>query len=113
MNFKLSQNKIILLVIAVSAVLAAWFLVIAPKWHINIENKIKAANYCEIDSDCAGDYFKGLTCGSYINKKELESINKEINLYHLTTFDYTGCMGGVLSTTPVCENKKCIGAIGD
>lgn len=110
---KFSKNKIILLVFAVLSVLAVWFLVITPKWRINIINNIEKVNYCDISSDCEVDYFGGLICGGYVNKNEKNNIDKEIKLYKLLSFDYAGCMGGILSSTPKCENKKCVGFVAD
>lgn len=108
-KFNLSRNKIILLFTVLFVVPIVWFLVIAPLWMVSIVGDIKKANYCEIDTDCAKDYFDGLTCGSYVNKNEIRNIYDNLKLYHLLSFDYSGCMGGALSITPVCENKKCVG----
>lgn len=107
-----SKVKIILLFTILFIAPVIWFSIVIPKWHINIENKIKTANYCEVDSDCVIDYLDSFTCGSYANKNTVDIIYKDIKLYRLLSFDYAGCMGGVLEK-PVCENKKCIGAIVD
>jgi len=109
LNF--SKTKTVLLFIALFVVPIAWFSIIIPNWHTSIKNKIQAANYCEIDSDCIIDYFDSFTCGSLINKNEkLSEIYKDIKLYRSLSLDYSGCMGLALPKS-VCENKKCINKI--
>jgi len=75
---------------------------------------VKYKNYCQIDSDCAAIYSKGvlfLGCGGYINKKDKPKVQKLINAIEAVN-SFLGlrinshCEEAALK----CIKGKCVGA---
>lgn len=85
-------------------------------WHIKIEDKINAANYCEISADCVeindSDLIFSCEKLKFVNKKEVENINKEIRQFKLSSVFNNPYCNTIRNTSliafSICENGKCI-----
>jgi len=128
MNKKINKNIIVFELgtsFLIISMLYIWFYFYAPinsddmymqSQHIEIEDKINAANYCEVSSDCVEIYDPNLTFScegfKFVNKKEIEIINEEIKQFELSRpFSKNYCntiKNSSMVVFSVCENNKCV-----
>jgi len=109
---------IIIIIVAVGAGFLLWLKVVehkalegCNKIVEEYEQKLETANYCDTMEDCIilslGCPFG---CGTYINKKEEESLTN-----YAKSYDEKGCSRCMYEcmgpNQPVCENNKCVGKI--
>ena len=84
--------------------------------HTEIEDKINAANYCEVSADCVEVYDSNLTFSceglKFVNKEEIENINEEIKQFELSQpFGKIYCntiRDPSVVAFSICENSKCV-----
>ncbi|MBU1939854.1 hypothetical protein KKH30_03760 [Candidatus Micrarchaeota archaeon] len=77
-----------------------------------INDEIKKANYCSVDSDCVMEIFGcPFGCGSYVNKAELDRLEKLVSDYH--SAQPLACVYGCVSppSKPACREGVCVASI--
>jgi hypothetical protein len=104
------MKRLVLLILAV-VVLGTGIIVLTQNSESRINRHIKAANYCEITSDCAVvSYGCPFGCLNYVNNSEHKNLLQEISEAEIPHCMYV-CSGmDFLAYFPVCENGKCVKA---